>query len=47
MKLEYFEIVDMYSLKPLRSWAESNNAIACIAVWVGKVRLIDNIILFS
>ncbi len=47
MKLEYFEIVDMYSLKPLHSWAESNQAIACIAVWVGKVRLIDNIILFS
>jgi pantoate--beta-alanine ligase len=47
MKLEYFEIVDMYSLKPLRSWAESNHAIACIAAWVGKVRLIDNIILFS
>jgi len=47
MKLEYFEIVDLYSLKPLRTWAESNNIIACIAVYVGKVRLIDNIILFS
>ena len=47
IKLEYFEIVDMYSLKTLRSWAESNHAIACIAAWVGKVRLIDNIILFS
>lgn len=47
MKLEYFEIVDMYTLKPLRTWAESNNVVACIAVYVGKVRLIDNIILFS
>lgn len=47
MKLEYFEIVDLYSLKPLRTWAESNNIIACIAVYAGKVRLIDNIILFS
>ncbi|MCD4665462.1 MAG: pantoate--beta-alanine ligase [Bacteroidales bacterium] len=47
MELEYFEIVDMYSLKPLRVWAESNNIIACIAVRVGKVRLIDNMILFS
>ncbi|MCD4790052.1 MAG: pantoate--beta-alanine ligase [Bacteroidales bacterium] len=47
MKLEYFEIVDLYSLKPLRTWTESNYIIACIAVYIGKVRLIDNIILFS
>ncbi len=46
-KLEYFEIVDMYSLKPLKAWAESNHVIACTAVQVGNVRLIDNIILFS
>jgi pantoate--beta-alanine ligase len=46
-RLEYFEIVDMYSLKPLQTWTESNTSIACIAVWVGQVRLIDNIILFS
>lgn len=46
-KLEYFEIVDMYSLKPLKAWAESTNVIACTAVTVGNVRLIDNIILFS
>ena len=45
--LEYFEIVDMYTLKPLRTWASSNNVIACIAAWVGKVRLIDNMIIFS
>ncbi|OQX73080.1 MAG: pantoate--beta-alanine ligase [Bacteroidetes bacterium 4484_249] len=45
-KFEYFEIVDMYSLKPLRNWAESKNAVACIAVYIGNVRLIDNIILF-
>jgi len=47
IELEYFDIVDMYSLKSLSTWAQSNNVIACIAVWVGKVRLIDNIILFS
>ncbi len=47
MKLEYFEIVDMYTLKSIRTWAESKNVIACIAVYVGNVRLIDNIILFS
>ncbi len=47
MKIEYFEITDMYTLKPLKTWAESNHVIACIAVYVGKVRLIDNVILFS
>lgn len=47
MELEYFEIVDMYSLKPLRTWAESKNVVALIAVYLGNVRLIDNIILFS
>jgi pantoate--beta-alanine ligase len=46
-KLEYFEIVDMYTLKPLTTWTQSSNVIACIAVYVGNVRLIDNIILFS
>lgn len=47
MELEYFDIVDMYSLQSIKSWAASNNVIACIAVRVGKVRLIDNLILFS
>lgn len=47
VKLEYFEIVDMYTLEPLKAWAQSKNVIACIAAWVGNVRLIDNIILFS
>jgi len=47
VRLEYFEIVDMYSLEPIKAWAQSKNVIACIAAWVGNVRLIDNIILFS
>ena len=47
MKLEYFEIVDMYTLEPLTTWLGSKNIITCIAVQVGNVRLIDNIILFS
>jgi len=47
MDLEYFDIVDMYSLKPIQAWAGSNTVIACIAVNIGNVRLIDNLILFS
>lgn len=46
-KLEYFEIVDLYTLKPLNAWTDSMQVIACIAAYVGKVRLIDNIIIFS
>jgi len=47
IELEYFEIVDMYSLKPLTTWAGRTHVIACIAAYVGKVRLIDNIVIFS
>jgi pantoate--beta-alanine ligase len=47
VRLEYFDIVDMYSLKSLKTWSDSKNVIACIAAYVGKVRLIDNMIIFS
>jgi pantoate--beta-alanine ligase len=40
---EYFEIVDMLTLKPLREKNENSRAIACVAVRLGKIRLIDNI----
>ncbi len=46
MKLEYFEIIDKQSLLPVKNLADSNNFIACIALFLGKIRLIDNI-LFS
>ncbi len=47
VRLEYFEIVDMKTLQPLKAWVESRNIIACIAVYFGNIRLIDNMILFS
>lgn len=43
-RLEYFEIADTRTLKPLAG-NEKKNAVACIAVHLGAVRLIDNIIL--
>ncbi len=43
MKLEYIEIVDEQTLLPISSWDENNRCIACIAVYLGEVRLIDNI----
>ncbi|MFA8299035.1 MAG: pantoate--beta-alanine ligase [Hyphomicrobiales bacterium] len=47
LKLEYFEIVDDLSLELISKWGEKRNLVACIAVWCGEVRLIDNIRLFS
>ncbi|CAN5191714.1 pantoate--beta-alanine ligase [soil metagenome] len=43
-KLEYFEIADTTSLQPV-SENQKENVVACIAVQLGAVRLIDNIIL--
>ncbi len=45
LKLEYFEIVDIYSLKSIYKWSDTKKTIACIAVYLEKIRLIDNIIL--
>ncbi len=39
---EYFEIVDTHSLRELASLDESSDRTACIAVYVGEIRLIDN-----
>ncbi len=40
---EYFEIRDKECLRPLSGWDEKGGAIALVAAWVGKVRLIDNL----
>lgn len=45
-QVEYFEIVDTLTLIPLESWKKKENALACTAVYLGGVRLIDNIELF-
>ena len=45
MEVEYFDIVDADTLREIESWDQSGpkGAIGCIAVWLGDVRLIDNI----
>lgn len=45
LNVEYFEIVDFESLQPVENWKKKGKKIACIAVFCGKVRLIDNIVL--
>lgn len=46
-KPEYFEIVDGISLLGVDNYEDSEYIVACVAVWVGNVRLIDNKILKS
>ena len=44
-KVEYFEIVDGRTLLPIQLFEDTDYAVALVAVWVGDVRLIDNMIL--
>ena len=40
LEVEYYEIVDKNTLQPTDCW---NNAVGCVTVYCGPVRLIDNI----
>jgi pantoate--beta-alanine ligase len=44
--VDYFEIADVAGLQPIQSWEDSPEVIACVAAFLGPVRLIDNMILF-
>ena len=43
LQVEYFEIVHADTLQPVDAWDEPGEKQGCIAVWAGKIRLIDNI----
>lgn len=45
MEVEYFEIADPLTMRPLSSWEEAHEkpAVGCVTVYCGDVRLIDNI----
>ena len=43
IKLEYFEIINTETLEPVSTFNDISKCIACIAVHIGNVRLIDNI----
>lgn len=42
-QLEYFEIVEDKGLTSIYDWDEEVNKVACVAVHLGNVRLIDNL----
>ncbi len=43
MEVEYYEIVDASTMQPITSWDESPQPVGCVTVYLGDVRLIDNI----
>lgn len=43
LEVEYFEIVDGYTLQAVDNWSDSNYIVGCIAVFANKIRLIDNV----
>lgn len=43
MEVEYYEIVDGYTLQAINDWADADYVVGCITVYCGDVRLIDNI----
>lgn len=45
LKTEYVEIVDNTTLQIIQNWNEKNDRVVCVAVYAGKIRLIDNIVL--
>jgi pantoate--beta-alanine ligase len=46
-RVDYFEIADTGTLQPIETWEGTHGVIACVAAFLGSVRLIDNMILFA
>ena len=46
IELEYFEIADADTLQPITDYKQTKSAVACVALKLGNVRLIDNIVLY-
>ncbi len=45
-RLEYFELSDPVTLQPVRGRKPSGPVVACIAAFLGEVRLIDNMVYY-
>jgi pantoate--beta-alanine ligase len=43
LELEYYQIVDGNTLQQIQEWGDSDYVVGCIALFCGKIRLIDNI----
>jgi len=47
LEVEYFDIVDDTYLQSVQSWDDAERIVGCVAVNVGAVRLIDNVVFLS
>lgn len=47
MQTEYFNLVDTDTLLPVPEWKPGQSVTACVAAFIGGVRLIDNMLIFS
>jgi pantoate--beta-alanine ligase len=45
-RVEYVDVVDALTLLPFEDWMDVEHAVVCVAAFIGKVRLIDNIVLY-
>jgi pantoate--beta-alanine ligase len=45
-RVEYVDVVDTETLQPFEDWNDAEHAVVCVAAFIGKVRLIDNIVLY-
>lgn len=44
LNVEYYEIVDGYTLQSVADWKDADYIVGCITVFCGDVRLIDNVV---
>lgn len=44
-QVDYLDIVDIHTLRPISSWQGDDENVVCVAAWLGDVRLIDNLII--
>lgn len=45
-RVEYISVVDTVTLQTFEDWMDAEHAVVCVAAFIGKVRLIDNMILY-
>ena len=43
MRVEYYEIVNGYTMESIKDWSDADYVVGCITVYCGEVRLIDNV----
>ena len=44
-KVDYFEVVNLDTMQLVDDWSESDELAICVAAFIGKVRLIDNVLI--